>query len=48
MRVENIILTGFLLDLVFGDPKTLLHPVVIIGRVITFLEKLLHRYKKAG
>ena len=48
MRVENIILIGFLLDLVFGDPRTLLHPVVIIGKVITFLEKLLHRYKKLG
>ncbi|RUA08256.1 MAG: cobalamin biosynthesis protein CobD [Fusobacteria bacterium] len=48
MRVENIILTGFLLDLVFGDPRTLLHPVVVIGKVITFLEKLLYKYKKIG
>lgn len=48
MRVENIILAGFILDLVFGDPRSLLHPVVIIGRVITFLEKILYKYKKIG
>ncbi len=48
MRVENIILTGFILDLVFGDPRSLLHPVVIMGRIITFLEKILHKYKKIG
>ena len=48
MRVENIILTGFILDLVFGDPRSLLHPVVVIGRIITFLEKILYRYKKIG
>ena len=48
MRVENIILTGFILDLIFGDPRSLLHPVVVIGNVITFLEKILYRYKKIG
>jgi len=48
MRVENIILTGFILDLVFGDPRSLLHPVVVIGRIITFLEKILYKYKKIG
>jgi len=48
MRVENIILIGFILDLIFGDPKSLLHPVVIIGRTINFLEKILYKYKKIG
>jgi adenosylcobinamide-phosphate synthase len=48
MRVENIILTGFILDLIFGDPRSLLHPVVVIGRIITFLEKILYKYKKIG
>lgn len=48
MTVENIILTGFILDLVFGDPRSLLHPVVVIGKVITFLEKILYKYKKIG
>ncbi|MEJ8735012.1 adenosylcobinamide-phosphate synthase CbiB [Mediterraneibacter sp. ICN-202921] len=31
--------TGFLLDLLFGDPVWLYHPVRLIGRWITFLEK---------
>jgi adenosylcobinamide-phosphate synthase len=44
----NIILIGFILDLVFGDPRLLLHPVVVIGRVISFLEKYLYKYKKIG
>jgi len=48
MRVENIILIGFILDLIFGDPRSLLHPVVVIGRVINFLEKILYKYKKIG
>jgi len=48
MRIENIILTGFILDLVFGDPRSLLHPVVVIGRIITFLEQILYKYKKIG
>jgi len=43
MRVENIILIGFILDLVFGDPRSLLHPVVVIGKTITFLEKILYK-----
>lgn len=36
---ELSILAGFALDLLFADPQRLPHPVVIIGRGITFLEK---------
>ena len=32
---------GFILDLIFGDPKPIPHPVVIIGRLISFFEKRL-------
>lgn len=32
---------GFLLDLIFGDPVWLYHPVRIIGKLITLFEKLL-------
>lgn len=32
---------SFLLDLLIGDPKWIPHPVVLIGRTITFLEKRL-------
>ncbi len=35
------IILGFLLDLVFGDPRWLPHPVVGMGRTITWAEKRL-------
>lgn len=37
------ILFGFLMDLVLGDPRSIPHPVVLIGKLITFLEKNLRR-----
>ena len=40
---ELSILFGFLLDLLFADPEKLLHPVVVIGRGISLLEKNLRR-----
>ena len=36
---ELSVIFGFLLDLLLADPAKLPHPVVIIGRGITFLEK---------
>lgn len=30
---------GFLLDLLIGDPGFSFHPVILIGRLIGFLEK---------
>jgi len=30
---------SFILDLIFGDPEKIIHPVQIIGKMITFLEK---------
>ncbi len=30
---------AFILDSIFGDPRWLLHPVILIGRFISFLEK---------
>ncbi|RGU95793.1 cobalamin biosynthesis protein CobD [Clostridium sp. AF15-17LB] len=33
-------MTGFILDLIFGDPVWLYHPVRLIGRLITRLEQL--------
>lgn len=41
MTVQIII--AYLLDLVFGDPHWLPHPVVLMGRAITTLEKCLCR-----
>ncbi|MDE6662639.1 MAG: adenosylcobinamide-phosphate synthase CbiB [Lachnospiraceae bacterium] len=36
---------GFLLDLVLGDPYCLPHPIRLIGRLITGIEKKLHKEK---
>ena len=33
-------LLGFLLDCLLGDPRTIPHPVVLMGRLISFLEKV--------
>ena len=43
MRILLTTLGGFLLDLLFGDPEILapIHPVVLMGRGIQFLEKRL-------
>ena len=40
---ELSIIFGFLLDLLLADPEKLPHPVVIIGKGITFLEKHLRQ-----
>ena len=47
---ELSILFGFLLDLLFADPPKIPHPVVIIGKGITALEKALRKIfpKTAG
>lgn len=37
------LLTGAFIDLLIGDPHWLPHPVVLIGKLITLLEKLLRR-----
>ena len=35
------LIAGYLLDLLLGDPEWLYHPVRLIGKLITFLEKRL-------
>lgn len=37
------IVAGFVIDLFIGDPKKLLHPVVLIGKLVSSLERLLRR-----
>lgn len=41
-RVIALIL-GFCLDLLFGDPRWLYHPICLIGNLIAFLEKKIRR-----
>lgn len=43
MLILAAFLTGFLLDLLFGDPHWIPHPVRIIGAFISFLERFLRR-----
>ena len=45
MRILYAALCGFVLDLLLGDPARLtpIHPVVLMGKAITALEKLLRR-----
>ena len=42
-RVFWAILIGFGLDLLIGDPHSIPHPVVLIGKLISVLEKELRR-----
>lgn len=42
------IIAGFILDLIFGDPHWLPHPICLIGNLIGFLEKNLRRLLAPG
>lgn len=44
--LASIPVLAFLMDSIFGDPRSSLHPVVLIGRLISFFENLL--YPKLG
>lgn len=43
MRILAACVTGFILDLILGDPRWLYHPVRMIGALITILEKGLRK-----
>ena len=36
---------AYIIDLILGDPRWLYHPVIIIGKLISFLEKILYKFK---
>ncbi|MEK9149463.1 MAG: cobalamin biosynthesis protein, partial [Candidatus Desantisbacteria bacterium] len=42
----STILFAFFLDLIIGDPRWLTHPVVLIGKLISFLEGLFRSFAK--
>lgn len=42
----NDLLLGILLDWIFGDPYFMPHPVILMGKVISFEEKLAFKYGK--
>ena len=39
------VLTAFIVDFIIGDPHTKLHPVALIGRWISLLERLFYNEK---
>ncbi len=43
MEIAAAALIGFVLDSVFGDPRCIKHPVMFIGNLISFLEKVLRK-----
>ena len=43
MTTLTAILAGFILDLIFGDPHWLPHPICLIGNMIGFLERNLRK-----
>jgi len=43
INVEYSIIAAYMIDLLIGDPRTNLHPVVLMGNLISFLEKRLNR-----
>ena len=43
LQILLAVFLGFLLDLCFGDPHWMPHPVVYIGRLISLLERVLRR-----
>ena len=47
MELLAVIVLGFLLDQVLGDPHWLYHPVRLIGTYISFLEKGIRSYPAA-
>ena len=48
MMTLGAIVAGFILDLIFGDPHWLPHPICLIGNLIGFLEKNLRRLLVPG
>ena len=37
---------GFILDLMFGDPRWMIHPVCLMGKTISWAEKTVRRIAK--
>lgn len=39
----NVAIFAFIIDTIIGDPRSRFHPVVLIGKLISFLERLYYR-----
>ena len=43
-----IVTLGYLWDLIFSEPKRIIHPVVLIGNLISLIEKLLYKEESSN
>ncbi|MFO7928602.1 MAG: cobalamin biosynthesis protein, partial [Candidatus Humimicrobiaceae bacterium] len=43
-----VLLIAFALDIIFGDPRKMLHPVILMGKAINYFENILlkNKYKR--
>ncbi len=48
MKIVLMLAVSFILDIIFKDPKYLPHPVVFIGRLISYLEKAFMKIFRRG
>jgi adenosylcobinamide-phosphate synthase len=48
MTETGILISAYLMDMLIGDPHWLPHPVKLIGRAITIMEKFLEKLKAKG
>lgn len=48
IKIDYLLLTAILLDLIIGDPQSITHPVIYIGRLISYLEKRALNYVKTN
>ena len=39
----NVAIFAFIIDTIIDDPRSRFHPVVLIGKLISFLERLYYR-----
>lgn len=44
MSLALILLAAYVLDLIVGDPRSLPHPVVYMGKAISAIERLIRRF----
>ena len=43
MKLTLILIGAYLIDLAIGDPRFLSHPVILMGRLVSFLEKIIRK-----
>ncbi|MEC0172774.1 adenosylcobinamide-phosphate synthase CbiB [Paenibacillus graminis] len=44
MKLAVILLAAYVLDRIIGDPRSIPHPVVLMGKMITAIERLIRRF----